>query len=202
MNIPERLRKLLLQPLQAAGASRRVQALLSVIPEDKTTRKIAFVAVVIGILYLILLPNLLFERSNERDLRAARARNAEMVQLSSEYAALRRQVDAVERRGSLSQVAGVIQVMDEIVSGLGLKPKLKGIKGLGSREIKGEMTEEGAEVTFEKLSMNELVNLLYRIDTAPLMLSSNTMTIRRSFENPNAVDLSLTVALFSKKPSR
>ena len=196
------LRNILRRAPSKNGLPHRLSALCARLPQDKETRRLVFIGVLILSLYLLLIPNYLYEKSVERDLKAARAKAGDMMSLAQDYRALRRQVDAVESRGSLSRQAGAIQAMDDIVSGLGLKSKLKGIKGLGSREIKGGLTEDGAELVFEKLSTNEVVNLLHRIDTAPLMISVRTASIRMSFENQNALDMTLTVALFAKKTSQ
>lgn len=195
------IRDLLRQALRSEAASRRVSTLLSLLPKDARTRKAALSAAVVGLLYLLLIPNLLIGRSAGRDLDTAKVKNRDMVQLSREYTALKERVDAVERRGALYRGGGVIQVMDEMISGLGLKAKLKGIKGLGSRETKAGLVGEGAEVSIEGLSMNELVNLLHRVDTAPMMLSAGTTAIRRSFQDQRRVDVTLTVTLFTARPS-
>jgi hypothetical protein len=105
----------------------------------------------------------------------------------------------VEQKTTSARVQGIANAVDSIVSSLGIKGKLKAVKGLGSREIKGPMTEESAEMQLERVSMNELVNIFYRIGEAPVILSVKRATMKKSFENPELLDVTMTISLFTKK---
>lgn len=163
------------------------------------SRRRALIAAIVAGLYLLTVPVFFAGRSAKKELEALKAKQKEMVLLSREYRSLKGSVDAVEQRSTLSQITGVAQAIEMISSSLGLKAKMKSVKAVGSREIPGPMTEESGEVRFEKVSLNELVNLFYKITDAPMILSVKRATVKKSFENPELLDVTMTVALFSKK---
>jgi len=59
-----------------------------------------------------------------------------------------------------------------------------------------QMSEESAEIQMEKLNMTELVHLFYKIENAPMILSVKRVVIKKSFENPDLLDLTMAVSLF------
>jgi general secretion pathway protein M len=103
-------------------------------------------------------------------------------------------IDAIEGKGSLTKVEGIIQASDEIFRSLGLRQKVKSVKSIGTKKIK-DATEEEVEVQVEKVNMNELVNIFYRIENAPMMLTIKKVTVKTSFENPALLDMAMTLGL-------
>ncbi len=159
---------------------------------------IALASVILG-LFILLIPSLLLQRSAKKELDTLRAKKKELSSLISEYRSLRDNVDSVEKRSAIIQTRGIADAMDTLLSSLGIKGKMKSVKAVGNREIHGSMAEESAEVQMEKLTLNELVNMFYRINEAPMILSVKRVTIRRSFEKPELLDITMTIALFTGK---
>ena len=155
--------------------------------------------VIVLLLFILIIPAFIMQKASRKETDTLKSKRTELSLLSTEFSALKGQVDVVEQKTIPSQAKGVASVLDDIVSSLGIKGKLKAVKGLGSREIKGPMTEESAEVQLEKVSMNELVNMFYRIGEAPVILSVKRATMKKSFENPELLDVTMTIALFAKK---
>lgn len=150
-------------------------------------------------LFILIIPAFIMQRASRKEVDTLKSKRNELSLLTTEFTALKVQVDVVEQKTIPSQAKGIASVLDDIVSSLGIKGKLKAVKGLGSREIKGPMTEESAEVQLEKVSMNELVNIFYRIGEAPVILSVKRAMMKKSFENPELLDVTMTIALFTKK---
>lgn len=161
-------------------------------------RRIIFISIILG-LYILIIPALIVERSSKKELDSLRVKRNELVLLGGEYKTLKEQVDVIEQKSAVKQASGIADALDNITSTLGIKGKVKSIKGTGSREIKGPMNEESAEVHLEKINLNELVNILYKIGDAPLILSLKRTQIKKSFENPELFDVTMTIALFTKK---
>lgn len=159
---------------------------------------IALASVILG-LFILLIPSLLLERSAKKELDALRSKKKELSSLISEYRSLKDNVDSVEKRSAIIQTRGIADAMDTLLSSLGIKGKMKSVKAVGNREIQGSMAEESAEVQIEKLTLNELVNMFYRINEAPMILSVKRVTIRKSFEKPELLDITMTIALFTRK---
>lgn len=150
-------------------------------------------------LAVLAVPAFILERASMKELERLKSRRAELNVLSNEYRTLKDKVGFVEQKTTVSRVNGIANVMDDIASSIGLKGKLKSIRGAGTREIQGSLTEESAEVQIEKVTLNELVNMFYRIGEAPAILSVKRTTIKKSFENPELLNVTMTLALFTKK---
>ena len=156
------------------------------------------VAIVL-LLFLLIIPVFIMQRASKKEVDTLKSKRSELALLTTEFSTLKGQVDVVEQKTTSAQVQGIANVLDGIVSSLGIKGKLKSVKGLGSREIRGPMTEESAEVQVERVSMNELVNIFYRMGEAPVVLSVKRATMKKAFENPELLDVTMTIALFTKK---
>lgn len=149
-------------------------------------------------LYILIIPVFILETASKKEATRLKTRLNEIRLLDSEYKVLKRRIDTLEERKSLTRVSGIAQALDDILASLGLKGKMKSMKVLGSREIKGA-TEESAEAQLEKVTMNELVNILYKIEDAPMILSIKKTIIKKSFEKPELLDVTLTLTLFIER---
>jgi len=132
--------------------------------------------------------------SAKKENAALKTRQLELLALAAEYQTVRNAADAVEGRKSASKVEGAVQAIDEIFRSMGLNRKLKSVKSLGVRDRKFG-TEEEAELQIEKADMNEMINILYRIENAPMVLSVRKTLIRTAFDNPSLLNVTMTVAL-------
>lgn len=133
-----------------------------------------------------------------KDLRNLKNQRQELLLLKDEFLSLKSRIDAVEGKRSLTKVEGIVQAVDEIFLPLGLKGKVKSVKPTGTKETK-EATEEEAEVQLERVDMNEMVNIFYRIENVPLTLSIKKATIKTSFEHPTHLNITMTIALIKLK---
>ncbi|MBZ0154617.1 MAG: hypothetical protein K8I29_00190 [Alphaproteobacteria bacterium] len=148
------------------------------------------------LLFCVLLLN--FSLSAKRELKSLRERQKELAVVGEEVKQLRERVARVEGKTSVTPVRGILQAVDEVFRPLGLKQKIKSVKQTGTREV-GEMMEEEAEIRVEKLDMNEMVNLFYRIENAPLLLSLRKSSVKTSFDSAARLDVTLTLALIRPK---
>lgn len=149
-------------------------------------------------LAVAIIPLFIMQRTAAKEATNIRTKLTELSVLSTEYRSIRDKIASLEQRKSLRKVTGVPQAIDEISSSVGLKGKVRGVKAIGSRDIPGG-TEESAEVQIEKVTINELVNILHAIDDAPIMLSIKRTAIKKTFEDPRLFNATLTLSLFQKK---
>lgn len=150
-------------------------------------------------LFALIIPVALWSRSSERALMAAEERSREFAALSAEFRAGKARVDALEKKSSVSRPAGLAQAVHDISSSIGLNDKIKTIKSLGVRDVKDAMSGERAEVRLERLSMNELVNLFHKFEEAPFLVSIESVSVKKTFDSPEHLDVLMTVDLFIKK---
>ncbi|MFA4916618.1 MAG: hypothetical protein WC560_08110 [Syntrophales bacterium] len=149
-------------------------------------------------LYMLIIPAFIWERASRRELLSLNTKFEEFSILSREYKSVKQRVSVVEQKGSLTKTNSIAQPMDDIFLALGVKGKMKSIREIGGRELKRQMNEESAEIQMEKINMNELINILYRIDNVPIILSIKKVIIKKTFASPELLDVTLTVSLFTK----
>jgi hypothetical protein len=136
--------------------------------------------------------------SSKKELKQLQERRKELLALKDEYVSLKQKVDLVEAKKGITKAPGVVQAIDEIFQPMGLKDKLKTVRAAGKKEI-GFGFEEEAEITVEKVGMNEMLNIFYKIETAPMMLTIKKASIKKSFENPELLNISIVLSFLKTK---
>ena len=136
--------------------------------------------------------------SGKRELNLLKEQQKEVIILKDEFLSLKQRIDAVESKKNLSNVQGIIQAVDEVFLSIGLKDKVKTVKSTGRRDIKDGFEEE-AELQIEKVSMNEMVNIFYKIENAPMVLTVKKASIKKSFENPELLNIVVTLSFLKAK---
>jgi len=163
----------------------------------KNRRIISFSAVLISFLILAAL-GVKMLLSQTRELHQLQEQRKEIAVLRDEFLLLQQKIQTVENRKNLTNVQGVLQAVDEVFSSVGMKEKVKTVKSTGKRETKDGIEEE-ADVSVEKVTMNEMVNILYRIDNAPMILTVKKVTVKQSFENPELLNITLMLSFLKTK---
>lgn len=130
--------------------------------------------------------------ASKKELGRLRVQRDEMVLLKHEFLVLKKRIDTVEKEKSLAQGDGIIPVIEDVFSSIGLKGRIKSIKPAGNKEM-SNIKEEDVEVYMEKVSMNEMVNLFYKIENAPIMLILKKLNIKTSFEKPDLMNLTVVI---------
>jgi general secretion pathway protein M len=158
------------------------------------------VAVLLGLaLFIVLIAFGLNMLSSERkELQSLKGQLMEMITLKDEFMRLKQQVDSVEMKKNLVGAQGIVQAIDNVFQPLGLKEKVKSVKPGGKREIR-EGFEEEADVVLEKVTMNEMANIFYRIEHAPMILTVKKAAIKKSFENPELLNITLVLSFLKTK---
>jgi general secretion pathway protein M len=136
--------------------------------------------------------------SERKELQSLKGQLKEMVSLKDEFVQLKQQVDSVEMKKNLAGAQGIVQAIDNVFQPLGLKDKVKSVKTAGKREIR-EGFEEEADVLLEKVTMNEMANIFYRIEHAPMILTVKKATMKKSFENPQLLNITLVLSFLKTK---
>lgn len=149
-------------------------------------------------LYILIVPAFLISMTTKKEANRATARFQEMQTLSADYKEIKERMSALDKRKALTKASGTTQASDNLLASLGLKGKMKSLKALGNRELPGG-SEETAEIYLEKVSMNELVNIFYSIENAPMPISIKKTNIKKSFEKPELLDITITISFFSEK---
>lgn len=136
--------------------------------------------------------------SERKELEKLKEQRKEMMLLKGEYVSLKQKINTVESKKNLTNVQGVVQATDEVFSSIGLRDKVKTIKTTGKRETRDGFEEE-ADIYIEKVNMNEMVNIFYKTENAPMVLTIKKATIKKSFENPELFNISLIISFLKTK---
>lgn len=159
----------------------------------KLTRADMFFMAGLALSLAALLVSIGYFSSAKRGLSRAKAKHAEIISLRDEYSPLKRRVSTLESRKSLTRVEGVVEAVDKIFEPLGLKGKIKSVKPIGAKEA----SEEKAEVTVQGVDMNEMVNILYKMEYAPMLIVVRKVGLSTSFENPKLLNMTITLSLIT-----
>ncbi len=100
-------------------------------------------------------------------------------------------VENMERKRGLTKVEGVAQAVEDILDPMALGDKVSSVKPVNS----GNPLESSAEVLMEGMDINEVTNVLYALENAPMLIVVRRAHIKSSFLNPGFLDLSMTLSL-------
>ena len=89
----------------------------------------------------------------------------------------------------------------KIIEDTGIKGKSIKIVPLKGEERSG-FTEDAADIRIEGLTLNEAVNLLYRLEKGSRPLVIKKYNLRTRFDDPSRCDLSLVLALLRPAPGQ
>lgn len=135
-------------------------------------------------------------RHARRDAQALAEGQKELLAYAAQYRELNQAISDIEARGHSAQVTGIVEAVDRIFTPLGIKDKVKSVKNLPPGT---GVKEDRAEVAVQAVSMNELVNALYSIEAAPMLLVVQKASIRASFERKDTLNVTLTLSLVTPK---
>ncbi len=159
---------------------------------DKTILVLSF-AILLTIILTIM--SVIYARNFEGKNNQLRNRLSEMRSLSGDVIQIKAVVESKETKIGLKKAAGIVSALEQILKTHGLEAKV--IKPLGKTTI-DEFSEDNAELEIEGTDLNSIVNLLYKIDVAPVPLKIKAAFVRSTFENPDKFILRLTVSLMSR----
>ncbi len=152
-----------------------------------STKAVAAVLIAVSALgFLIFTLKQLHTKKTE--LQKLKTDQEELGLLRDKIVQLKTQVDRIENKKTLTKVDSILTVVDDTLSPLGLKSKLKALKPTKTYEMDGNMGEE-AVLEMEGLTMNELINLFYRFEVAPCALSVKKVSVKKSFDRPDLLNL-------------
>jgi len=163
----------------------------------KVDRRLSAAAGLAGV-FILCIVMLNISMSLKKELTDLRARQKELLLLRDEFLTLRASVDAIESKKSILKAEGIVQAVDEVFRSLGLNRKVRSVKPTGTKEKKYAQEEE-AEIQVEKVTMNELTNVLYRMENSPMVLSIKKTSLKTAFENPSFLNITMTVSLIKPK---
>lgn len=159
--------------------------------------------IIVSIVCIVVLIILAFEMtsylsSKKKELYTLKKEYKEMQLEKEEFIKINKKVSKLQNKMSITNVKDVVQAIDEVFSSIGLKHKISSVKPIAKGGMEN-IKEQQAEVHIEKVNMNEMVNIFYKIENAPFLLVVKNAKLKTSFENPELINIMLTVSLITKK---
>lgn len=145
--------------------------------------------------YLLAVVLFFFERSMDRERNLLIKRFRDFTTLAEEYRMIKAS-NVSDISNSVSE--GLLQSINRLVDSIGVRDRVKSLKMTGNREFKG-IVEETVEMDLDKLTMNELINLLYRIENHQSLQSIRDVKMKKDFENPERIDVGIRISLFHNR---
>jgi general secretion pathway protein M len=122
----------------------------------------------------------------------------DLLPLKAAYLSARQASDQLNGRiASLRPDDSPAKIIEEI----GIKGRSIKIAPLKGEERSG-FTEDAADIRIEGLTLNEAVNLLYRLEKGSRPLVIKKYNLRTRFDDPSRCDLTLNLALLKPAPGK
>lgn len=90
-----------------------------------------------------------------------------------------------------------IIILEEIGKRTGVKEKITTLKPLEEKMKKG-YRERGVEMRIDGIDLNQLINLLYKIENHKALLIVKGFSMKNRFDNPDLLDITINLSLISK----
>lgn len=166
--------------------------------------QILYRTIILSILVLsILAGGLLLKTKTEKELEYQRKRLVEFNELIVQYRGLKEEIARYQKGISstltlASNKENLINNINSLINQTGLKERIKTLKqNPQKKETIAGLLEE-AELELQRITMNEFANLLYQIE-GNAGLSLSRVSIKRSFENPELLNISLIISSLTTK---
>lgn len=115
----------------------------------------------------------------------------------AEYASIRTTLEPYERK-LLAPIASASEAVQEAAGEAGIKKNLSALKPFAEPASKG-FRKSGVEVKIEGITLNELLNLIYRMENHANLLLVKDFALKTRFGSNGLNDVTLQVVLVTKE---
>ncbi len=129
---------------------------------------------------------------------AKKADAARFIALEEEYLGLKAAYDEVANRAFLSGAESTVSVIEGLAGGVGVKDRITGLKPLEETETLGYVDSK-VEARLKGVDLNQLVNLLFRIENHRALLVVRAFSMKSTFEDPELYEITMTISHIVKK---
>lgn len=88
-------------------------------------------------------------------------------------------------------------IIEEMAKGIGIKGSIVSIKPMEEKPEKGYI-KTGIDVKIEGITLNQMANLLYRIENFRNLILIKGFVMKSRFENPDLLDITMHAVLITK----
>lgn len=117
----------------------------------------------------------------------------ELIENSAALTVMSQSVKHLQKRLEEGRGRNFVQEVEKINADLNILKSLKKVNSIGNKK-EGVLNINRYELKYEGIDINTTTNLLYRLLNAPLLIRIERGNLSVSFDNPNLINLSLSVA--------
>ena len=138
--------------------------------------------------------------SKEKMVEAKKAELASFDKMKARYLSDFSEISPLEKKLKAPQPGqSVGSMVEEMASGIGIKKNIASFKPLEAKAEKG-YEQSGVEVKVEGVTLNQFLNLMYRMENHGSLLLVREFFMKSRFDNPELFDVNLHVELVSRRP--
>lgn len=129
---------------------------------------------------------------------AARQRQVgELAALQREYLLLQRQLGEAERRLAKADTFSLFAFVEGLAGQIVSKENLVSMRPQPAT-VREDLREEAVEIRLEKIRLDQLVRLLYAVDSNEAFLTVKNLRVKTRFDNRSQLDVVLTIASYRR----
>ncbi|SEA63094.1 general secretion pathway protein M [Desulfuromusa kysingii] len=121
----------------------------------------------------------------------------EVKDLQVEYQALQKQLEYTQKSMSSSGSMSPLAKMEELASNVVGRENLSYIRPQPS-QVQGEIRIDNLDIKLEKLSLEQMLQLLWKIEAPESQMQIKTFRSKKRFDNASEVDLTMTISVYGK----
>ncbi len=134
----------------------------------------------------------------KRSVEVKKEELAEFRRLKERYLKEKVNFDYLKRRLlTAGSAESTIAIVESIGEDIGIKERIVSIKPLGERTRNSYLIKE-MELKVEGIDLNQLVNLLYRIEHHRMLFRIDEFTMKSRFEKPTLFDVGMKITHITK----
>lgn len=163
-------------------------------------KKLIYVAAgtVISIAAAFFFASYVLNSTAEKILKAKKDELHAFTAMKEEYLRERAIIEPIEKRLLLPQSKSISAMIEEICAQVNIRPKLASFKPVEDR-AEGHYSQQGVEVKFESISLNQIMNFLYRVDNYTNLVIIKEFMIRARFDNPELFDAVMKIFVITRE---
>jgi general secretion pathway protein M len=167
-------------------------------PRDRNALLIGLAAVLIAVFYLGIVSPYQSAIARLDSQIASRQRQLQEVQvLRQRYLSLQGELTQAERRGVSNRNFSLFSFVENLTGQIASRENLVYMRPQPVA-VKDEYKEESVEIKLEKIPLDQLVRILYQIDTADAFLQVKNLRLKIRFDNKAQLDAVLTISAYAR----
>lgn len=131
----------------------------------------------------------------QRTINAKQRQIVEVKQLQAEYNNLQQHTRSIESRLPKRSGLSALALLENIASSVGSRENLSYIRPQPAQE-QGAIYIENLDIKLEKLTLQQVLQLLWNIDSAKTPMQIRNLRLKQRFDNQALTDATLTVSVF------